>query len=156
MGARCYQQGQAREFPDKDVYVASGTNDADHDNMRFFGHDIVDVVLAEKARGRTSFLFGGGVLVSSFLAMQAVDEMLVGVVPVLLGSGRPLFCGGYPAQELTLADYSVTWGKVRLRYVRRYDRAGWCWRASSACIRSRQTAMQIISASFAPGATSTP
>lgn len=37
----------------------------------------------------------------------------------IVGSGRPLFCGDYPAQELTLAEYSVTRGKVRLRYVRR-------------------------------------
>lgn len=121
MGARCYEQGQASDFRNKDVYVAASTNDGDHDNIRFFGRDIVDVVLAEKARGRNSFLFGGGVLVSSFLARQAVDELFVGVVPALLGSGRPLFCGGYPAQELTLAEYSVTWGKVRLRYVRRQD-----------------------------------
>jgi dihydrofolate reductase len=122
MGARCYEQGQASEFPDQDVYVASGTIRAGHDNIRFFGRDIVDVVLAAKARGRTSFLFGGGVLVSSFLARQAVDELFVGVVPVLLGSGRPLFCGGYPLQELTLAEYSVTQGKVRLRYIRRQGR----------------------------------
>jgi dihydrofolate reductase len=121
MGARCYEQGQASEFPEMDVYVASGTSHAHHDNIRFLGRDIVDVVLAEKARGRTAFLFGGGVLVSSFLARQAVDELFVGVVPVLLGSGRPLFCGGHPRQELTLAEYSVTWGKVRLRYIRRQD-----------------------------------
>lgn len=119
MGARCYEQGQAAEFRGKQIYVASARTHPDNDNVRFFGRDIVDVVQREKADGRTSFLFGGGILVSSFLARQAIDELFVGVVPVLLGSGRRLFCGDYPAQELTLADYSVTRGKVRLRYVRR-------------------------------------
>jgi dihydrofolate reductase len=124
MGARCYEQGQAAEFPAKEIFVASAKTRADHGNIRFFGHDIVDVVQREKVRGRTSFLFGGGILVSSFLARQAVDELFVGIVPVLLGSGRRLFCGDYPAQQLTLADYSVTWGKVRLKYVRRPGPAG--------------------------------
>jgi dihydrofolate reductase len=59
-----------------------------------------------------------------FLAGQAVDELFVGIVPVLLGSGRQLLSGDYPAQQLTLADYSVTWGKVRLKYVRRPGPAG--------------------------------
>jgi dihydrofolate reductase len=119
MGARCYEQGQAADFPDKQIYVAAAGPQTDQDNIRFCGRDIVDVVQQEKASGRTSFLFGGGILVSSFLARQAIDELFVGVVPVLLGSGRRLFCGEYPGQELTLADYSVTSGKVRLRYVRR-------------------------------------
>ena len=57
-------------------------------------------------------------------ARLAIDELFVGIVPVLLGSGRQLFCGDYPAQQLTLADYSVTWGKVRLKYVRRPGPAG--------------------------------
>ena len=56
---------------------------------------------------------------SSFLARQAIDELFVGVVPVLLGCGRRLFCGAYPGLELTLAEYSVTRGKLRLRYLRR-------------------------------------
>lgn len=30
----------------------------------------------------------------------------------------------FPAKQLTLADYSVTWGKVRLKYVRRPGAAG--------------------------------
>lgn len=119
MGARCYEQGHAAQFQGKQIYVASARTHPDIASIQFFGRDIVDVILQEKAGGRTSFLFGGGILISSFLARQAIDELFVGVVPVLLGSGRRLFCGDYPAQELTLADYSVTWGKVRLRYVRR-------------------------------------
>ena len=117
--ARCFEQGQAADFPARQIYVASAGTHPDNANIRFFGRDIVDVVQQEKVNGRTSFLFGGGILISSFLARQAIDELFVGVVPVLLGSGRRLFCGDYPAQELTLADYSVTRGKVRLRYVRR-------------------------------------
>ena len=41
------------------------------------------------------------------------------MVPVLLGAGRRLFPGTDPTQELTLRDYSIVSGKVRLEYVRR-------------------------------------
>ena len=70
-------------------------------------------------QGRTAFLFGGGLLIDAFLRAEAVDELVVGVVPVLLGAGRRLFPGTYPTQELTLRDYSIVSGKVRLEYVRR-------------------------------------
>ena len=65
------------------------------------------------------FLFGGGVLVESFLTAGVVDELTVGIVPVLLGRGRRLFVGGYPRLELSLVDYAVLDGKVRMVYRRR-------------------------------------
>jgi dihydrofolate reductase len=57
--------------------------------------------------------------VRSFLAADAVDFLTVGVVPVLLGGGRPLFPGGHPSVNLRLTDYAIADGKVRLAYERR-------------------------------------
>ena len=80
---------------------------------------MVHVVTAARDRGNHCFLFGGGVLVHSFLAADTVDTLTVGVVPVLLGGGRPLFPGEHPAIDLRLTDYTVGDGKVRLVYQRR-------------------------------------
>ncbi|MEJ7705834.1 MAG: dihydrofolate reductase family protein [Nocardioidaceae bacterium] len=74
---------------------------------------------AARDQGQHCYLFGGGVLVQSFLAADAVDMLTVGVVPILLGSGRPLFRGHHPKLRLTLVDYAVQHGKVRLVYKRR-------------------------------------
>ena len=80
---------------------------------------MVHTVAAARERGEHCFLFGGGVLVRSFLASDAVDTLIVGIVPVLLGGGHPLFPGGHPAINLRLTDYTVGDGKVRLVYQRR-------------------------------------
>jgi dihydrofolate reductase len=40
---------------------------------------------------RNAWLMGGGILAASFLADGLIDEISVGVMPVVLGSGIPLF-----------------------------------------------------------------
>lgn len=121
LGRRCYDQGQHREYVElgKRVIVATSTPPAADDGVEFVAEDVVGVVRAARAAGRHCFLFGGGVLVDSFLAADAVDRLTVGIVPILLGSGRPLFGGRHPSLELTLTDYTVQHGKVRLVYERR-------------------------------------
>ena len=37
------------------------------------------------------WIFGGGKLITEFLNMNAIDEMLLTIIPVILGSGIPLF-----------------------------------------------------------------
>ena len=51
---------------------------------------------------RRAWLFGGGKLASSFLAAGLIDEISLGVMPVVLGSGVPLFDGGIRPTHLTL------------------------------------------------------
>jgi len=46
----------------------------------------------------------GGALIRSFLADNLVDELTINVVPVILGSGRPLFSGGLPETSLGLVE----------------------------------------------------
>lgn len=122
MGRHCYEQGLhedylAMELP---VLVASrrGDRSGAGDGVRFSG-DAVRDVRAAAAAGRHCFLFGGGILVSSFVVADAVDALTVGVVPVILGAGRRLFLGGGPRIDLALTRYAVTEGKVRLVYARR-------------------------------------
>lgn len=51
---------------------------------------------------RRAWLMGGGKLASSFLAAGLIDEISIGVMPVVLGSGIPLFDGGIPVTHLEL------------------------------------------------------
>ena len=106
----------------KKVIVASSTRSGagqTGSEVDFVGNDVVDVVRAARDEGEHCFLFGGGLLVESFLADDAGDRFTVGIVPVLLGGGRPLFPGKHPTLELRLTDYAVQQGKVRLVYERR-------------------------------------
>jgi dihydrofolate reductase len=64
---------------------------------------------------------GGGVVAREFLKADLVDEIHLGVVPVLIGAGIPLFPAGFPQREFKLIEnrtYShgliaVKYGRVR-------------------------------------------
>jgi dihydrofolate reductase len=123
MGRRCYEQGQSADYVrlGKRVIVASsdaaGRRDASPGVE--FCDDVVATVLAAREQGLHCFVFGGGVLVHSFVAADAVDMLTVSIVPVLLGGGRSLFPGQYPTINLRLTDYAIADGKARLVYQRR-------------------------------------
>jgi len=53
---------------------------------------------------RRAWLMGGGTLASSFLAAGLIDELALGVMPVVLGHGIPLFAAAIPATRLRLVE----------------------------------------------------
>jgi dihydrofolate reductase len=72
-----------------------------------------------KRPGKNIFHMGGGELVRAFLEADLVDELGLGLVPVLLGEGIPLFPGGFPQRDFSLLESkSYPNGVVSLRYQR--------------------------------------
>jgi len=47
---------------------------------------------------------GGGELARSFLQADLIDELFLGVVPILLGSGLPLFPSAFPQRDFVLVE----------------------------------------------------
>lgn len=120
MGKRCYEQDMHLEFEDKTVYVATHSTISDYDNIKFCGTDIVDVIKKEQLNpGGDILLFGGGQLINTFLKAECIDEYIIGLIPIILGEGRPLFYGGHSPVELDLVEYIIDKGIVILRYVNR-------------------------------------
>jgi len=69
--------------------------------------------------GKNIYLGGGGELARSFLQEDLVDEIFIGLGPLLLGDGIPGFPGKFPQREFKLTvckAYSN--GSVELRYER--------------------------------------
>lgn len=69
--------------------------------------------------GKDIYLGGGGELARSFLQEDLVDELFIGVGPILLGDGIPGFPGKFPQRDFKLTEcksYSNGW--VALRYQR--------------------------------------
>ena len=60
--------------------------------------------MAEAAAGRNIWLVGGGDLVGQFAERGLLDEILLGVAPVMLGGGAPLLPRRLGADRLTLQD----------------------------------------------------
>ena len=64
--------------------------------------------MALKARpGKDIWLFGGGHLFQSLLAMELVDGIDVAIVPVLLGAGIPFLPSLATKATLSLATHRV-------------------------------------------------
>jgi len=72
-----------------------------------------------KQPGKDIWLMGGGEMARAFLKADLVDELYLGIVPVLLGSGIPLFPAGFPQREFELLENKTySKGLVSLRYAR--------------------------------------
>jgi dihydrofolate reductase len=78
--------------------------------------------LVEKIRsgkGKDIWLMGGGELARDFLIADLVDELYLGVVPVLLGEGIPLFPSGFPQRNFALIENKTfSRGMIALKYRR--------------------------------------
>lgn len=91
----------------------------DHPDVIVVSGD-VPALLAElrSGPGRDIWLFGGGELFRSLLALGGVDTVEPAVIPVLLGGGRPLLPEPSERCRLTLTGHTVfpKTGTVLLSY----------------------------------------
>ena len=72
-----------------------------------------------KKQGKDIWLAGGGELAREFLREDLVDELYLGIVPVLIGEGIPLFAPGFPQREFTLTESKTySGGLITLKYER--------------------------------------
>lgn len=119
MGKNCYEQGFAKDYPTKTIYVATSEKKEDEGNIHFISGDIVNKFEKEKNSGKNIFLFGGGGLIDHFVKANAIDEYIVGIIPTILGKGRPLFLGNKPTIQLHLDKYTISDGVAVFHYSKR-------------------------------------
>ena len=75
-------------------------------------------------KGKDIWHMGGGELAVEFLRMDLIDELNLGVLPVLLGEGIPLFPSGFPQRDFALIENrSYSKGLISLRYKRTRPKA---------------------------------
>jgi dihydrofolate reductase len=72
-----------------------------------------------KRQGKNIWLMGGGELAREFLKADLIDELYLGIVPVLLGEGIPLFPSGFPQRNFALVENrTYSKGLIALKYKR--------------------------------------
>lgn len=126
IGRKSYEKVLAMGFDyphtDKQVYVVSRRPrpEACTDSLQFYCGPLPLLVAQLKSReGAHIYCDGGAEIVTQLLGEQLVDELILSVVPVLLGSGVRLFGECIPATTLTLIDSkSFSSGLVQLHYQR--------------------------------------
>jgi dihydrofolate reductase len=121
MGRNSYAQGFHAEYPDKQVVVLTTIPHPAHDHVVFVAPAQVLTYLQDQAlQGRPNvYLFGGSRVIAHFVDVDAIDDYYVGIVPVILGDGIPLFGQHTTTAQLTLHQTFVDDGIVVLHYRRR-------------------------------------
>ena len=92
------------DHPDADVRVVRGEVADLYDEM------------AASAGEKNLWIVGGGPVASQFAAAGRLDEVLLTVVPVVLGQGKPLFESRLPGSLQLLGTRAHANGMVGLRY----------------------------------------
>ena len=100
----------ARATFDRDKYVASSNPAArlDWPNSTLLHGDVSAAVAdLKESSGTNLVIMGSGVLIGSLMAAALIDEYLLMIHPLVLGTGRRLFAAGTEA-SLRLVDISTT------------------------------------------------
>jgi dihydrofolate reductase len=88
-------------------------------NVTFVRGTVTEFVddLRDEAAGRNVWVVGGGVLAAQFADAGLLDELIISVIPVVLGSGKQVLpmAGPTPPLEL-LSSRTMGRGVVELRY----------------------------------------
>jgi|SRR5215469_8278061 len=103
------------------MYVMSRTKEpGERAGVVFVNEPPAALVARIREHGGTDiWLMGGGELAREFLRDDLVDEIYLGIAPVLLGEGIPLFPNGFPQREFALTENkSYSEGLVTLKYER--------------------------------------
>lgn len=108
-------------FKSKKIYVATHQDlEKKYDNVEFISGDLCAKILKlRKEEGKDIWIWGGGYLADPFLKADIIDEYIIGIIPTILGEGKPLFLEKNPQIELNLNECTVQEGIVILRYTKR-------------------------------------
>jgi dihydrofolate reductase len=115
------ESGEVPETPGMANYVVSRRwKPGKRDGFEVVGGSLTAFVKKLKRRsGKDIYLGGGGELCRSFLQEDLVDELYIGVAPILLGDGIPAFPAKFPQRDFRLTECkSYANGSVGLRYER--------------------------------------
>jgi dihydrofolate reductase len=128
MGRKSYDAAKQSGYgmPKPKTYVFSKTlQQADAPDVTVSNDPQKTVTELKKKKGKDIWLWGGGELFRSLLALRLVDAIEVAVVPVLLGAGLPMLPSPAASAKLKLTQRKIfeKTGTVLLSYDVKYSKA---------------------------------
>lgn len=115
IGSTHYDNGE------RNVYVITRTERPGTGKTKFYTGNLVDLISQLKnENGKGIYCDGGAEIIDELLKLDLIDELIISVVPVLLGDGTRLFRDGRPEQQLELLKTKTfDTGLTQLHYRRR-------------------------------------
>ncbi|MCB0649552.1 MAG: dihydrofolate reductase [Saprospiraceae bacterium] len=114
IGSQHYDNGS------NDVYIITRKPKPRKGKTIFYSGDLKELVLKLKSEsGKDIYCDGGAEIIHQLLVQDLVDELIISIIPVLLGEGTRLFKKGRPEQTLKLQSIkSFETGLVQVNYLR--------------------------------------
>ena len=122
MGRKTYDKimSLVPEFPhrDKTAYIITRKNLPSKGKLIFYSGNLNELVSKlRNETGKNIYLDGGAEIVNAMLKNNLIDEMIISIVPLLLGDGIRLFNDGRPEQKMKLTDCrKFESGLAQMRY----------------------------------------
>ncbi len=122
LGRKTYDKVISMGYPypmhGEKVYVITRSEKPSVGSVEFYSGDLGELVgLLKQQPGKNIFCDGGAEIVNLLLKAGLFDEIIISIIPVLLGSGVRLFQDGGVEQKLTLvSSKSFPKGLVQLHY----------------------------------------
>ena len=124
MGSRTYEQAVELGWPYGDVPVVvltSRTLTSERKTVSFYNGDLSDLVKSLRSKYSTIWMVGGPNVSKELIKKKLADEVVISILPILMGEGLPFFLPIHEEHPLHLKD-SVTYsdGMVELTYQLKY------------------------------------
>jgi len=105
----------------RDVYVITRTERPRTGKTTFFTGDLSELVQRLKSEsGKNIYCDGGAEIINELLNRDLIDELIISIIPVLVGNGTRLFKDGRPEQQLELVSAKTfETGLTQLHYRRK-------------------------------------
>jgi len=107
-------------YGDRSVFVLTRSPHSATDKITFYSGNLPELISSLKGQtGKHIYCDGGAETVNLFLLENLFDELIISIIPVLLGDGIRLFGKNFPEQKLQLvSSKSFEKGLVQLHYIR--------------------------------------
>lgn len=115
IGASHYDNGE------RNVYVITRTERPNLGKITFYTGNLTELVQQLKSEnGKNIYCDGGAEVINELLKHDLIDELIISVIPVLLGNGTRLFKDGRPEQLLEFVKAKTfDTGLIQLNYKRK-------------------------------------
>lgn len=121
LGRKTYDKiltmGIESPYGGRKVYVLT-RNSIPTDKVTYYSGNLSELVSSLKSQsGKNIYCDGGAETVHLFLQEKLFDELIISIIPVLLGNGIRLFGKSFPEQKIQLvSSKSFNAGLVQLHY----------------------------------------
>lgn len=107
----------------REVYVLTRSPKTSSGALHFYSGDLGDLISKLNSQeGKHIYCDGGAETIHQLLLDDLIDEMIISIIPVLLGNGISLFKGSLQEKKLQLISAkSFEKGLVQLHYIRVRD-----------------------------------